>query len=117
MLILPAEPLQPLAFWWFCNSKPFVAETQRTQEKASEMDSASPRRLLAVLRDSCGLAFRFGVDIEGVSARQAAFPNTGGAFLPQQRLYFSPEWQGQGAFRGVWGSGLQFEADSGALAG
>ena len=27
--------------------------------------------------------------------------NTGGAFLPQQRLYFWPDLQGQGALRGI----------------
>jgi hypothetical protein len=27
--------------------------------------------------------------------------STGGAFLPQQRLYFSPDLQGQGALRGI----------------
>ena len=26
----------------------------------------------------------------------------GGASVPQQRLYFSPEPQGQGALRGIW---------------
>ena len=27
--------------------------------------------------------------------------STGGAVAPQQRLYFRPEWQGQGALRGI----------------
>ena len=35
--------------------------------------------------------------------RQAAMWRTGGAFLPQQRLYFSPEPHGQGALRGIAG--------------
>ena len=32
----------------------------------------------------------------------AALLRTGGAWVPQQRLYLSPEPQGQRALRGVW---------------
>jgi hypothetical protein len=31
--------------------------------------------------------------------------STGGAFLPQQRLNFCPDLQGQGALRGIAGAG------------
>jgi hypothetical protein len=52
-----------------------------------------------------GLGSRSGFDIlfGAGRARYAACERTGGAFSPQQRLYFWPEPQGHGALRGIFG--------------
>jgi hypothetical protein len=68
---------------------------------------ADPLWIALVLLTAEVIAFAF----PQAEAYAAALWRIGGAFLPQQRLYFSPESQGQGALRGTTRAPLQNEPD------
>jgi hypothetical protein len=77
-----------------------------TRENLAARTCATPRHRFLSARPTVG----DGVGSAHSLSYAAARCRTGGAFLPQQRLYFSPEPQGQRALRGTAGASLQNEA-------